>query len=64
MSVPIVAAPVEEEEDDEAVRDLFFLRSASGFSMKFSGRRKPDIHYLVFIHNRRKHKRLACMSKW
>jgi hypothetical protein len=43
---------------EEAVRDRFFLRSASGFVVYLSGREKPVIHYPVFIHNRRKQAKL------
>jgi hypothetical protein len=42
-----------------------FLRSDSGFSMKFVGKSKPLIHYPVFTHNRRKQAELAelaCIS--
>jgi hypothetical protein len=31
---------------------LFFLRSASGLSTKFSGKLRPLIHYPVFILNK------------
>jgi hypothetical protein len=50
--------------EEEEARDLFFLRSASGFGMKLSDKSKPLMHYPTFIHNRRKHRRLACLSKW
>jgi hypothetical protein len=33
---------------------LFFLRSASGLSTKFSGKSRQLIHYPVFIHNKEK----------
>jgi hypothetical protein len=33
---------------EEEVRDLFFIRSASGSGMKLSGRSKPPIHYPIF----------------
>jgi hypothetical protein len=45
-------------------RDPFFLRGASGSKMKLSIKSKPLMYYPVFTHNRRKHSRLACMSKW
>ena len=35
--------------EEEVVRDLFFLRSASGLSVQLFGRSKPLIQYLVFI---------------
>jgi hypothetical protein len=38
---------------------LFFLRSASGLSLKFSGKSRPLIHYPIFIH-----RRLSCLSNW
>jgi hypothetical protein len=60
MSGSVVGGVAEEEE----AQDLFFLRSASGSAMKLSGNAKPLMHYPVFTHNRRKHGRLACMSKW
>jgi hypothetical protein len=43
--------------------DPFFLRSASGSGTKLSGKPKPLMHYSVFIHNMRKQRRLACISK-
>jgi hypothetical protein len=43
-------------------RDPFFLRSASGSGMKLSDKLKPLLHYPVFMHNRRKHARLACKN--
>jgi hypothetical protein len=38
--------------EEVGAQDLFFLRSASGLSMKFSGKSRPLIHYPVFIHNK------------
>jgi hypothetical protein len=60
MSGSVVSGVVEEVE----AQDPFFLRSASGSKMKLFGKSKPLMHYPVFTHNRRKHRRLACMSKW
>jgi hypothetical protein len=50
--------------EEEEAQDPFFLRSAYKFGMNLSGKSKPLMHYLVFTHNRRRHRRLACMSKW
>jgi hypothetical protein len=60
MSSSIIGGVVEEVE----ARFPFFLRGASGSGTKLSSKLKPLMHYFVFIHNRRKHRRLACMSKW
>jgi hypothetical protein len=38
--------------DEVGAQVLFFLRSASRLSMKFFGKWRPLIHYLVFIHNK------------
>jgi hypothetical protein len=40
--------------EEVEARVPFFLRSASGFGMKLSGKSNPLIHYPVFIHNREK----------
>jgi hypothetical protein len=58
VSSSVVGGVAEEVE----ARDPFFLRSASGSGMKLSDKLKPLLHYPVFIHNRRKHARLACKS--
>jgi len=49
-------------EEEEAVRDLFFLRSTSGLSVYFFGKTKSVIHYPILIHNRRKQAELACIN--
>jgi hypothetical protein len=59
MSGSVVGGVAEEAE----AQDPFFLRSASGSGTKLSGKSKPLMHYPIFIHNRRKHRRLACMNK-
>ena len=46
-------AVVDEVAEEEEVRDLFFLRSASGSSMKLFGKLKPRMHYHVFIPSKR-----------
>jgi predicted RNA-binding protein (virulence factor B family) len=48
VSGAVVGGMVEEVE----AQVLFFLRSASGLSMKFSDKSRPLIYYLVFIHNK------------
>jgi hypothetical protein len=48
--------------EEETALERLFLRSDSGLSMKFSGRSKPGIHYLVFIHNKRKQAELAYIN--
>jgi hypothetical protein len=48
MSGAVVGGMVEEV----GAQVLFFLRSASRLSMKFSGKSRPLIHYPVFIHNK------------
>jgi hypothetical protein len=48
--------------EEEAVRDLFFLRYAFRIIGVVFRQDELVIHYPVFIHNRRKHERLACMS--
>jgi hypothetical protein len=58
VSSSVVGGVVEEVE----ARDPFFLRSASRSGIKLSDELKPLLHYPVFIHNRRKHARLACKS--
>jgi hypothetical protein len=40
--------------EEAKARVPFFLRSASGFGTKLSGKSNPLIHYPVFIHNREK----------
>jgi hypothetical protein len=60
MNGSVVGGVAEEVE----ARDPFFHRSASGSRTKLSDKSKPLMHSPVFTHNRRKHRRLACMSKW
>jgi hypothetical protein len=48
MSGAVVGGMVEEV----GAQVLFFLRSASRLSMKFSSKSRPLIHYPVFIHNK------------
>jgi hypothetical protein len=59
MSGLVVDGVAEEAE----AQDPLFLRSASGSRTKLSGKSKPLMHYPIFTHNRRKHRRLAYMSK-
>jgi len=42
--------------EEEEARDLFFLRSASGSSMKLFSKSKPRMHYPVFISSKRERK--------
>jgi hypothetical protein len=58
VSSLVVGGVAEEVE----ARDPFFLRSAFGSGMKLSNKLKPLLHYPIFIHNRRKHARLAYKS--
>jgi hypothetical protein len=58
VSSSVVGGVAEEVE----ARDPFFLRSASGSGINLSDKLKQLLHYPVFIHNRRKHARLACKS--
>jgi hypothetical protein len=50
--------------EEEMARVLVFLRSASGLLLKFVGKLKLLIHYLVFIPIKRgrKQQRLACLN--
>jgi len=50
--------------EEEMTRVLFFLRSAFGLLLKFAGKLKPLIRYLVFIPIKigRKQQRLSCLN--
>ena len=60
--VGVTGSSVDGVAEEEAVLDQLFIRSDFGFSMKFSHRSKPDLHYPIFIHRRRKQAELAYIN--
>ena len=58
----VTSSSIGSVEEEEAVLDRLLLRSDSGSSMKFFDMLKLGIHYLVFIHKRRKQAKLACRN--
>jgi hypothetical protein len=61
-STGVICSVVDGVAEEVEAWDPFFLRSASGSGIKLSDKLKPLLHYPIFIHNRRKHARLACKS--
>jgi hypothetical protein len=52
-------SPVDCEIGGGTTRGRTLLTNFSGFSMKFVGKEKPDIHYPVFIRRKQKDKHIS-----
>jgi hypothetical protein len=50
--IDVSGAVVSGMAEEVGAQVLFFIRSSSGLSKKFSGKSRPLIHYPIFIHNK------------